>query len=84
MEMALLRAAPLKINTNNIACNSIDGCHSLVLSAQGGSPYVGKLDAPGAGRYWEFAYSTLVQHIVKAAASFGKRGISLPSPKEIC
>ena len=76
------KTGPLKINKKKIACNSSDGCHSIVLSAQGGTPFVGKSNAPGAGRYWEFSYSTLVRHVVKAAASFGKRGLSLPSQKK--
>lgn len=78
----VIRTGPLRIKKENIACTSVDGCHSLILCAEGGSPFSGKSSAPGAGRFWEFAYSTLVRHIAKAAASFGKKGLSLPSQKK--
>jgi DNA-cytosine methyltransferase len=56
--------------------------YSLVLKAYGGEPYVGKSDQPKSGRYWEFGRSTLVKHVLRAAASFGKKGCSLPSEKK--
>ena len=50
--------------------------------AKGGVPFVGKKDQPGTGRYWEFSASTLTGLVIKAAASFGKNGQSLPSEKK--
>ncbi len=73
---------PLKIENKKVAHHSVEDCHSIIFAARGGTPFKGKSNAPGAGRYWEFSYSTLVRHIVGAAASFGKKGMSLPSQKK--
>lgn len=56
--------------------------YSLILKATGGTPFVGKSDQPGSGRFWEFGQSTLVSLVVKAAASFGVSGTALPSEKK--
>lgn len=56
--------------------------YSLILEASGGTPFTGKHDQPGSGRFWDMSRSTLVGHIVKAAASFGTKGTALPSEKK--
>ena len=55
--------------------------YSLILKAEGGKPFTMQNSAPGTNRYWEFAFSTLVEAIATTTASFGKKGSSLPSRK---
>lgn len=78
----IVEGGPLKVMPKKFSKYSVDGCHSIVLSASGGEIYKGKNHSPGTGRYWEFSYSTLVNHVAKAAAFFGKNGTSLPSQKK--
>lgn len=61
---------------------AIKGCqYSLIFKAKGGTPITMKNDSPGEGRFWEFAQRTLVEAIATTNASFGKKGVALPSIK---
>ena len=61
---------------------AIKGCqYSLIFKAKGGTPITMENDSPGNGRFWEFAQRTLVEAIATTTASFGKKGVALPSIK---
>ena len=55
--------------------------YSMVFKATGGTPFTMKSSAPGRGRYWEFSLRTLVESIAETTASFGVKGVALPSKK---
>jgi DNA-cytosine methyltransferase len=56
--------------------------YAIVLRAMGGTPFIGEKSAPKEGRYWNFTYQTLVEHIWRARADFGTKGTALPSEKK--
>lgn len=79
---AIVSGGELVSSNNALSVGIIGSDYSIVLRASGGNPFVGSNDQPGAGRFWEFGQSTLVSLVAKAAASFGKKGMALPSEKK--
>jgi DNA-cytosine methyltransferase len=55
---------------------------SLVLTADGGTPFTITQRKPGSGRFWEFSARNLENSALEARVHYGTKGVSLPSIKK--
>jgi len=70
----------LRVDSSPLPPAVVGKPYSAVLSASGGSPYIGTRK-PGKGRYWEFAPRTLEQALLEDRVVFGQRGDAIPAIK---
>jgi hypothetical protein len=73
----------LKISTKSLPEGIIGENYSAVVLARGGKPFLGQAIRPGSGRYWDFAWTTLLQAYRDDAVYLGSREpTSIPTPKK--
>ncbi len=72
---------PLTVVTRDLPGAVVDVEYSAILEAKGGKPFRDKR-RPGPGRYWEFAFDSLVKAVLRDAVYFGRDGAAIPHPKK--
>ena len=78
----LPEGGPLEIETKSLPAGVVGQSYSAVILAHGGAPFRGKAIRPGSGRYWEFAWATLLEAYRNDAVYLGSRKpTSIPTPK---
>jgi hypothetical protein len=79
----LAEGGALAIETKNLPAGVLGQKYSAVVLARGGIPFLGKPIRPGSGRYWDFAWATLLEAYRDDAVYLGSREpTSIPTPKK--
>lgn len=71
----------LRIVTTEVAPLIVGKPSSILLLADGGSPYIDTPKRPGEGRYWEFPHYTLLNAYLDDKVDLGAKGNAIPRIK---
>ena len=74
---------PLQITTQLLPIGVVGEEYSAIILAEGGAPFRGRPIRPGSGRFWDFAWATLLNAYRQDAVYLGRPDpTSIPTPKK--